>query len=57
MTELIYKIIKPETEVRATLVCVHGMQEYHARYMTYQVMGKLLKMNWGTLRIKMAMKY
>ena len=35
MTELIYKIIKPETEVRATLVCVHGMQEHHARYISF----------------------
>ena len=35
MTELIYKIIKPETEVRATLVCVHGMQEHHARYIPF----------------------
>ena len=35
MTELIYKIIKPEAEVRATLVCVHGMQEHHARYISF----------------------
>ena len=35
MTELIYKIIKPETEVKATLVCVHGMQEHHARYISF----------------------
>ena len=35
MTELIYKIMKPETEVRATLVCVHGMQEHHARYISF----------------------
>ena len=35
MTELIYKIMKPETEVKATLVCVHGMQEHHARYISF----------------------
>ena len=35
MTELIYKIMKPETEVMATLVCVHGMQEHHARYISF----------------------
>lgn len=35
MTELIYKIMKPETEVKATLVCVHGMQEHHARYIPF----------------------